>query len=179
MRELIIPIQSKTDVITNSSSELFVISDPKEDIAILRDIITGLGNKEEKSSGMGGEITILTAEKSFWGNCSTREEFYDWPLNTVNYSWGGVGEDDDLPECGYLLNYGEKEEPYSVAQLQSWFSLPMSEIFDIYLEHLTRDIKMNPGIIITPNSILIHIDWAMEGTIEQLKEKFGALELLY
>ena len=69
-RRLIIKIQSISDIITNSSSEVFVINNSSEPLHnTVKDIIK-TGNKfyhdgDECCSGMGGEFGVYTWENGF------------------------------------------------------------------------------------------------------------------
>ena len=70
MRKLIIKIQSISDIITNSSSEVFVINNSSEPLhSIVKDIIkTGkkfYHNGDECGSGMGGDFEVYTWENAF------------------------------------------------------------------------------------------------------------------
>lgn len=69
-RRLKIEIQSHSDIITNSSSEVFMITRPEEVIAEICEDIYKQGWKNidegtDRSSGMGGELTIYTWENGF------------------------------------------------------------------------------------------------------------------
>lgn len=70
MRRLIIKIQSFSDIITNSSSEVFVINTPSDTLkTVVKDILSianvNRNNGSDGCSGMGGDFGVYTWENAF------------------------------------------------------------------------------------------------------------------
>lgn len=70
MRRLVISIQSFSDIITNSSSEVFVINTPNDTLkTVIKDLMSvaenNIGTGKDGWSGMGGDFMVYTWENGF------------------------------------------------------------------------------------------------------------------
>lgn len=79
-RKFIIQIQSISDIITNSSSEVFVINTSENLVeSVVEEILrvgeTHLESGEDRCSGMGGELMVYTWENGFRKFKHTREKY--------------------------------------------------------------------------------------------------------
>lgn len=69
-KRFLLKIQSLSDIITNSSSEVFVINTTPDNVkSIVKDIInvgeSNYENGNDRSGGMGGELEVFTWENGF------------------------------------------------------------------------------------------------------------------
>ena len=79
-QKFIIQIQSISDIITNSSSEVFVINTSENLVeSVVEEILrvgeTHLESGEDRCSGMGGELMVYTWENGFRKFKHTREKY--------------------------------------------------------------------------------------------------------
>lgn len=123
-RRLVIDIQSHSNVITNSSSEVFMLSQPEDVIAdIVKDIReTGernIYNGTDRYSGMGGDLMIYTWENGF----------------NVYKKWC---KDSQATEEDWAAKVG----------------VPLDRL---------------------KGTIVVDIDWARYGTVDYIKETYGAV----
>jgi hypothetical protein len=70
MGRIIISIQSFSDIITNSSSEVFIVNTPSDTVkAVVKDILSvardNANNGSDRYGGMGGEFEVYTWENGF------------------------------------------------------------------------------------------------------------------
>lgn len=85
--KILISIQSVSDVITNSSSELFLISREDKEVDEIDELLQRIGEEnmnldKDRSSGMGGELTVYTPET--WQNYveeSIKEAADEWGVS--------------------------------------------------------------------------------------------------
>lgn len=66
--KLLIRVQSISDIITNSSSEVFVVTDHSTSAKTLKEILYKVGDEfypNENCSGMGGELDICTFDDNY------------------------------------------------------------------------------------------------------------------
>lgn len=86
-QKFIIQIQSISDIITNSSSEVFVINTSENLVeSVVEEILrvgeTHLESEEDGCSGMGGELMVYTWENGFRKFKHTREKYRHDPTFT-------------------------------------------------------------------------------------------------
>jgi len=160
MRKLLITVQSMSDVITNSSSELFVVNSSNVTKSVLEEIINH-DYAGDECSGMGGEADVLTFDfyriLAYW-------------ISTVLI----VDEEVSLyPEWQY--NQDEKASEDFLKAQQPRIKALVLQYFDEEkvkrIEKLYRAYHEIPG----GNTIfVVDIDWNRKATINKLIRNYGA-----
>lgn len=157
---LIINIQSCSDIITNSSSEVFIVQEGKKwEIEHLKESF----EENWRRSGMGGEFEMKTIEEYFEelkeGNYYRDYEYYirEWDSKTRNWY---VSEK-------YVEDFNEFID----------YKLGFINIRYLNIDQFVKLLKLNWDIELTKDSIMIDVDDTNYEFIESLEKQFSAIML--
>ena len=165
MRRLLISVQSMSDVITNSSSELYVISKANTTKRALQKMLDR-GMPGDGTSGMGGDAYLCTFDvyrlTAFWlasviPAVTMKEEismFREWQVET---DWSDATKET--------------------------FERQDKEIHEVVSKYFTEDqvkrieilFKKFYGIDPENEVFIVDIDWNAKATIDYLKKNYGAV----
>lgn len=150
---LLIAVQSMTDVITNSSSELFVCSDPKADCHTIEHMLREYRESVEAGkycSGNGGDLNVYHYDLGVFNNL-VNELLFD----------------------GYYSRDEFTQEVWDECKLK-W---PISLLTDEELDEFLRIYKVFHGFPETGHLFYIDIDHNSRKTIEFIKTTMGGVRI--